>query len=186
MRRQGTSNGSKGQREERADGNEGAYDRSNVALLDPHGYLYKEISCTPRLTLIKRVPTRRGSRKIRVLMSLPYKERPSLPRNKCQLYATIKTPKPSQTKVRIIYPSSGTLEWWKFFFFIAQVLSRAHEDCMTYWWFLASSALIPISLVQEPCIHRIIPKKNYNKKIPTSLTFGPWMIMVEEKKKKIR
>ena len=45
---------------------------------------------------------------------LSYKERPSPPRNDCQLYATIKTPKPSQTKVRIIYPSSGTLEWWTF------------------------------------------------------------------------
>ena len=42
--------------------------------------------------------------------NLPYKERPSLPRNGCQLYATIKIPKPSQIKVRIIYPSSGTLE----------------------------------------------------------------------------
>ena len=90
---------------------------------------------------------------------LPYKERPSPPRNKCQLYATIKTPKPSQTKVRISYPSFGTPEWWKFFFFVAQVLSRACEDYATYWRFLASSALIPTSLVQEPCIHRIIQKK---------------------------
>ena len=35
---------------------------------------------------------------------LPYKERPSMPRNGCQPYATIKAPKPSQTKVRIILP----------------------------------------------------------------------------------
>ena len=41
---------------------------------------------------------------------LPYMERPSLPRNECQLYTTIKTPKPSQIKVRIIYPNVGTLE----------------------------------------------------------------------------
>ena len=34
--------------------------------------------------------------------NLPYKERPSPPRNGCQLYATIKTSKPSQTKVCII------------------------------------------------------------------------------------
>ena len=44
---------------------------------------------------------------------LPHKERPSPPSNKCQLYATIKTSKPSQTKIRIISPSSGTLELWK-------------------------------------------------------------------------
>ena len=41
---------------------------------------------------------------------LPYKERPFPPRNKGQLYATIKVLKPLQTKVRIIDPSSGTLE----------------------------------------------------------------------------
>ena len=40
---------------------------------------------------------------------LPYKERPSPLRNECQLNATIPL-KPSQTQVRIIYPSSGTLE----------------------------------------------------------------------------
>ena len=36
---------------------------------------------------------------------LSHKERPFSPRKECQLYITIKTPKPSQTKVRIIYPS---------------------------------------------------------------------------------
>ena len=45
---------------------------------------------------------------------LPYKERPFPPRNECQLYATIKALKPSQTKIRIIYPNSSTLELWKF------------------------------------------------------------------------
>ena len=45
---------------------------------------------------------------------LPHKERTSPPRNECQLYTTIKTPKPSQIKVRIIYSSSGTLELWEF------------------------------------------------------------------------
>ena len=34
-----------------------------------------------------------------------YKEIPSPLRNKCQLYTTIKTPNPSQTKVRIILPA---------------------------------------------------------------------------------
>ena len=36
---------------------------------------------------------------------LPYKERSSPPRNKCQLYATIKTPKLSQTKIHIFTPA---------------------------------------------------------------------------------
>ena len=45
---------------------------------------------------------------------LPHKERPSPPRNECQLYTIIKTSNPSQTKVRIIYPCSGTLKLWKF------------------------------------------------------------------------
>ena len=43
-----------------------------------------------------------------------YKEKTSKPRSRYQPSTTIKTPKPSQTKVRIIYPSSGTLELWKF------------------------------------------------------------------------
>ena len=41
---------------------------------------------------------------------LPYKKRPFPSRNEGQLYAIIKTPKPSQIKVRIIYPNFGTLE----------------------------------------------------------------------------
>ena len=100
------------------------HDGSSVALLDLHEYLYKKISCTPRLTRVKGILVRKGSCEIRVLMrskerilrdtcineDLSYRERPFLPRNECQLYTTIKTPKLSQTKVRIIYPSSGTLE----------------------------------------------------------------------------
>ena len=38
------------------------------------------------------------------------KEIPSLSRNGGQLYATIKTQNPSQTKIRIAFPSSDTLE----------------------------------------------------------------------------
>ena len=82
-----------------------------MALLDPHRYLYKEISYILRLTLIKRVPTRkRVPQDTCINEDPPYKEKSSLPRNKCQLYATIKTLKPSQTKVCIIYLSSGILE----------------------------------------------------------------------------
>ena len=46
---------------------------------------------------------------------LPYKKRFSPPRNEGQLYTTIKTLKPSQIRIRIIYPSSKTLKLWKFF-----------------------------------------------------------------------
>ena len=41
---------------------------------------------------------------------LPYKERPFLPINECQLYATMRTPNLSQTKISINYPNSDTLE----------------------------------------------------------------------------
>ena len=51
---------------------------------------------------------------MRIYKDLPHKERPSSPRNECQFYTTIKTPKLSQTKVGIIDPSSNTLELWKF------------------------------------------------------------------------
>ena len=39
-----------------------------------------------------------------------YKEKTSKPRKRCQPSTTIKAPKSSPTKVRIIYPSSGILE----------------------------------------------------------------------------
>ena len=53
-----------------ADGEKEAFDGSNVALLGPHEYVYKETSCAPRLTLIKRILTRKGSRKIHVLIRI--------------------------------------------------------------------------------------------------------------------
>ena len=90
-------------------------DGSSMALLGLHEHLCKEISCTSWLTLVKGIPIRKGSCKIYVLMRIfPTRKKPSLPRNECQLYATIKTPKPSQIKVRIIYLSSSILELWKF------------------------------------------------------------------------
>ena len=46
---------------------------------------------------------------------LPYKEKFPFPKKEeSRFYTTIKTLKHSQTKVRIISPSSGTLELWKF------------------------------------------------------------------------
>ena len=61
--------------------------------------------------LIKRIPTRKGFAKYAHEDS--YKKRSSKPRRIYQLYATIKTPRPSQIKVRIIHPSFSTLELWK-------------------------------------------------------------------------
>ena len=87
-------------------------DGSNVALLGLHKYLCNEIFCTPRLTLVKGIPIRKESCKIYTLMRIfPTRKKPSPPKNKkYQLYATIKTPKPLQIEVRIIYPNSDTLE----------------------------------------------------------------------------
>ena len=43
----------------------GEADNPDVALLGLYIYIYKEISCAPRLVLIKKTPTRKGFRKIR-------------------------------------------------------------------------------------------------------------------------
>ena len=43
----------------------GEVDDLDVALLGLHVCIYKEISCAPRLVLIKKTPTRKGFRKIR-------------------------------------------------------------------------------------------------------------------------
>ena len=72
---------------------------------------------------------------------LPYKERPSPPRNKCQLYSTIKTPKPSQIKVRIYYPSSGTLELWEF-------------SNLTFGGYLAGTTLVLSVRLSFSLLHR--------------------------------
>ena len=78
---------------------------------------------------------------------LPYKERPSPPRNKCQLYSTIKTPKPSQIKVRIYYPNSGTLELWEF-------------SNLTFGGYLAGTTLVlsvrfSFSLLHRFCLEHV-------------------------------
>ena len=44
----------------------GEADDPDVALLGLHICIYKEISCAPRLVLIKKTPTRKGFRKIRL------------------------------------------------------------------------------------------------------------------------
>ena len=43
----------------------GEADDPDVALLGLHVCIYKEISCAPRLVLIKKTPTKKGFRKIR-------------------------------------------------------------------------------------------------------------------------
>ena len=90
---------------------------------------------------------------------LPHKETPSPPRKPRSVLHYYKNPKAPETNVRIIYPSSSTLKWWKFSnltfggsladtipvlsvgffsFFVVQVLSRACEDSVAFWGFLAS------------------------------------------------
>ena len=62
-----------------ADENEEA-DWSSMAYLDLHEYLYKEMSCTPQLTLIKGTLIRKGSRKICKLMRIfPTRKEPLSP-----------------------------------------------------------------------------------------------------------
>ena len=51
-------------------GDKEAFDRPNMALLGLHAWVYKETSCAPRLTLIKRIPTRKGSCEMRALMRI--------------------------------------------------------------------------------------------------------------------
>ena len=118
--------------------------------------LHPTVNPNPRNPHKERIP-----QYMRVNEDLLYKEIPSLLRNGCQLYVAIKISKPSQTKIRIIHPNSGTLELWKFSnltfenylasttlvlfvgsfssFCVLQVLSRAREDLVTYWRFSASS-----------------------------------------------
>ena len=57
-------------RHKRLTGKKENSDGSNMALLGLHEWVYKETSCAPRLTLIKTIPTRKGSLKIRVLMRI--------------------------------------------------------------------------------------------------------------------
>ena len=57
-------------RHKRLTGKKENSDGSNMALLGLHEWVYKETSCAPRLTLIKRIPTRKGSLKIHVLMRI--------------------------------------------------------------------------------------------------------------------
>ena len=59
-------------------------DGSNVALLGLHEYLCKKISSTPRLTLVKRIPIKKGSCKIYALMRIfPTRKKLFPPRNEC-------------------------------------------------------------------------------------------------------
>ena len=52
------------------DGEKETCDGTSMALLGLHECVYKEISYAPRLTLIERIPTKKGSRKIHVLMRI--------------------------------------------------------------------------------------------------------------------
>ena len=58
-----------------------------------------------------------------------YKEKTSKPRKRCQPSTTIKAPRPSLTKVRIIYPSFGTLELWKVLTWLFEGIWPAPHQC---------------------------------------------------------
>ena len=81
---------------------------SDITLLGLHVCVYKEISCAPRL---ERLLHGKGFEKYAHKDS--YKEKTSTSRKRCQPFIIIKTSIPSLTKIRIIHPSSRTLEWWE-------------------------------------------------------------------------
>ena len=68
----------------------GEADDSDVALLGLHVCIYKEISCAPRLVLIKRLLQGKNSEKYAHEDS--YKEKNFTPRKRGQPFTTIKSP----------------------------------------------------------------------------------------------
>ena len=116
-----------------------------------------EMSCTLRLTLVNGILIWKESCKIQIFMRIfPTKKHLLRQKTKMILHC-YKNPKLSENKIRIIDFNSGTLELWKFFnltfrgslagitlilcigffffFFVVQILSRAHA---VYWQFLTS------------------------------------------------
>ena len=86
-----------------------------------------EITCIPQLTLISRIS--RIPQYTHIYDNLPCKETPSYARNGGRFYTTIKTPKPSQIKVRIIHPSSGTLGLWEVLTWLSEGIWPASHRC---------------------------------------------------------
>ena len=86
-----------------------------MALLGPHEWTCKKTSCAPWLTLIKGIPTRKGSRKMRALMKIfPTRKSPL-----CQWINVnptyYKNPKTLTNQGMHNFPSSDTLELWRKF-----------------------------------------------------------------------
>ena len=81
----------------------GLQETSNVNVLSPM------INPNQRSLYTERIPQNTC-----IYENLPHKEMPSSPRNKGQFHTIIRNPKPSEIKVRIIYPNSNTLKLWKF------------------------------------------------------------------------
>ena len=77
----------------------GLQETSNVNVLSPM------INPNQRSLYTERIPQNTC-----IYENLPHKEMPSSPRNKGQFHTIIRNPKPSEIKVRIIYPSSNTLK----------------------------------------------------------------------------
>ena len=109
-------------------------------------FLYPKINPNKRNPYKERIP-----QSMCINKDLPYKERSSLLRNKGQLYTTIKTSKPSQIKVRIIYPSSGTLELWKF----SNLTIGGYLVGTTPVHFARSSLFLFLFLFRRFCLHHM-------------------------------
>ena len=86
----------------------GTFDGFSMALLGLHACVYKETSCALRLTLIKRIPIRKGFLRIHALMRIfSAKKRMST----LHYYKNLKALTNRDTHN---FSSSGTLELWKF------------------------------------------------------------------------
>ena len=125
-----------------------------------------------------------GSRNIRPLMMIfSIRKKTSHERKEDWFYTTIKTQKPSTYKVRIIHPSSGTLELWEvltwpsegiwpaphrcsllgFIFFCASIVSSTWGR-VTYCWFfgiISWRRLWEITAICKP-YYRLPDKKLYS------------------------
>ena len=89
----------------------GELDDPDVALLGLHVCIYKEISCTPLLVLIKRLLQGKDFEKYAHEDS--YKEKNSTPRKRGQPFTTIKSSNTLTNQSTHNWPRSSTLELWE-------------------------------------------------------------------------
>ena len=98
-------------------------------LFGLHAWIYMEIPCTPRLTLIEGIPTRKGFCKIRALMKT-FPTRKDLLCYRTNVNPTYyKNPKTLTNQGTHNFPSFNTLELWKF-------------SNLIFKWYLVGSTLV--------------------------------------------